>query len=65
MLNLGHSHRGAVALLWLWSAVVAYGVVLIGLYPQPVTYLGVVLGLALAAYLTWGRRTRRAGDAKS
>lgn len=65
MLNLGHSHRGAVALLWLWSAVVAYGVVLIGLYPLPLTYLSVAIGLGLAAFLTWGRRARRGGDAKA
>jgi len=65
MLNLGHSHRRAVALLWLWSAVVAYGVVLIGLFPLPLTFLGVVAGLGLAAFLTWGGRTRRAADAKS
>jgi hypothetical protein len=31
MLELGHSHRVAVALLWLWSAVIAFGVVLIGI----------------------------------
>ncbi len=65
MLNLGHSHRGAVALLWLWSAVVAYGVVLIGLYPLPLTYVGFLVGIALAAVLTWGRPARRSGDAKS
>ncbi len=59
MLNLGHSHGRAVALLWLWSALVAYGVVLIGLYPEPWTFVGVVAGLALAAYLTWGRRDSR------
>lgn len=56
MLGLGHSHGRAVALLWLWSALVAYGVVLIGLYPQPLTVFGFLAGLGLAAYLTWGRR---------
>lgn len=62
MLNLGHSHGRAVALLWLWSALVAYGVVLIGLLPYPVTVVGVLAGLALAAYLTWGRRAAHAAD---
>ena len=60
MLNLGHSHGRAVALLWLWSALVAYGVVLIGLLPSPVTYASFLVGVALAAYLTWGRRARPA-----
>jgi UDP-GlcNAc:undecaprenyl-phosphate GlcNAc-1-phosphate transferase len=62
MLNLGHSHGGAVALLWLWSALVAYGVVLIGLLPHPVTYVAFLVGILLAAYLTWGRRVVRPAD---
>ncbi|MEA4943149.1 MAG: MraY family glycosyltransferase [Propionicimonas sp.] len=56
MLNLGHPHRQAVALLWLWSALVAFGVVLVALYPQPGVIAGFVAGLVVAAGLTWGRR---------
>lgn len=56
MLGLGHSHGRAVGLLWLWSAVVAYGVVLMGLYFSIYTVGLLIGGLALAAYLTWGRR---------
>jgi len=59
MLNLGHSHGTAVALLWFWSALVAFGVVLIGLLPHPVTYAACLAGVILAAYLTWGRRAVR------
>ena len=59
MLNLGHSHGRAVALLWLWSALVAFGVVLIGLLPYPITFASFLAGLALAAVLTWGRRGAR------
>jgi len=62
MLNLGHSHGRAVALLWLWSALVAYGVVLIGLLPYPVTYISFLVGVLLASYLTWGRRVVRPAD---
>jgi UDP-GlcNAc:undecaprenyl-phosphate/decaprenyl-phosphate GlcNAc-1-phosphate transferase len=57
MLSLGHSHSRAVGLLWLWSAVVAYGVVLIGVSPSLFSGGLVLAGLALAAYLTWGRRS--------
>lgn len=60
MLNLGHSHARAVALLWLWSGLVAFGVVLIGLYPVPLTIVAFALGLGAAAFLTWGRRRARA-----
>ena len=59
MLNLGHSHGRAVALLWLLSALVAFGVVLIGLLPYPITFASFLAGLALAAVLTWGRRGAR------
>ena len=59
MLNLGHRHGNAVALLWLWAALVAFGVVLIGLIPHPVTIAVFVVGVVAAAWLTWGRpRTR-------
>jgi len=62
MINLGHSHAQAVALLWLWSALAAFGVVLIGLYPQPLTLVLCGFALLMAAVLTWGRplRARRA-----
>lgn len=57
MLNLGHSHGRAVALLWMWSALLAYGMVLIGLFPYPITVVGFALALAVAVYLTWAKRT--------
>lgn len=60
MLDLGHSHRRAVSLLWLWSALLAFGAVLIGMYPHPITVGAVALGIAVAAWLTWG--SARAGD---
>lgn len=62
MLNLGHSHAKAVALLWLWSALVAFGAVLIGLFPYPVTVAALLAGLLLAAVLTWGGRGARTAD---
>jgi UDP-GlcNAc:undecaprenyl-phosphate GlcNAc-1-phosphate transferase len=55
MLNLGHSHPDAVALLWMWSALVAFGVALIGIFPHPLVITGFAAGVAVAAWLTWGR----------
>lgn len=63
MLELGHSHRVAVALLWLWSAVIAFGVVLIGLAEAWWAWLVLPVGLALAAGLTFGTRRRGVGHA--
>lgn len=58
MLMLGHSHRAAVSLLWLWSAVIAFGVVIIGLTDTWWSYLLLLVGLAFAALFTFrpGRR---------
>jgi UDP-GlcNAc:undecaprenyl-phosphate GlcNAc-1-phosphate transferase len=58
MLNLGHSHGRAVGLLWLWSAVVAYGVVLIGMFPSWITAGLFVVGLVAASVLTWAPRAK-------
>ena len=55
MLNLGHSHFQAVALLWLWSALAAFGVVAIVLYPSALSIALVAAGVIVAAFLTWGR----------
>ena len=53
MLQLGHSHRRAVALLWLWTALLAFGAVLIGINSSPWAVAGLLAGVAVAAWLTW------------
>ncbi|MFT3877924.1 MAG: MraY family glycosyltransferase [Propioniciclava sp.] len=58
MLELGHSHGRAVALLWLWSAVVAFGVVAIGITAAWWAFAFLVAGLVLAAWLTFGARRK-------
>lgn len=70
MLQMGHSHRQAVFLLWLWAAVISFGVVLIGVTGRLWTVVAMVAGLILAAGLTLrpGLRRpglRRPGDATS
>ena len=61
MLQLGHSHRRAVGLLWLWAAVIAFGAVGIGILDGWWPLAATVAGLLLAAALTfWPRWTTKA-----
>lgn len=63
MLALGHSHGRAVALLWLWSAVIGIGTVSIGVSGQWWAYVGMLAGAVVAGVLTWGgRRGTKAVD---
>ncbi len=52
MLRIGHGHRRAVLLLWLWALVVAMGVVSFIFFPPVLTAIGGVLMLAVALWLT-------------
>lgn len=53
MLDIGHSHRRAVILLYLWSALVAVGAVSFAYLPAWVSGVGIALLLVLAVALTW------------
>ena len=61
MLELGHSHRRAVALLWLWTALLAFGAVVVGMTAAPWAVAALVAGLGVAAWLTWKPVGRDAG----
>ncbi|WP_427385011.1 MraY family glycosyltransferase [Janibacter sp. G56] len=52
MLRIGHGHRRAVLLLWLWAAVVALGSVSFVVLPGTVAAISLVLVLALTVALT-------------
>lgn len=52
MLQIGHGHRRAVLLLWLWALVVAVGVVSFVFVPPVWAGGGVVVMAGLAAFLT-------------
>lgn len=56
MLQLGHSHGRAVALLWLWSAVIAFGAVAVGLTDAWWAWAGVLAGIVVAFLLTFAGR---------
>ncbi|WP_131103734.1 glycosyltransferase family 4 protein [Ornithinimicrobium sufpigmenti] len=53
LLDIGHSHRGAVVLLYLWSGLIALGAVSFAYLPVWTSVVGIVLLLALALALTW------------
>lgn len=48
LLEIGHSHRRAVLIMWMWAALVAFGTVLISLYPDEVWMWASVSGMAVA-----------------
>ena len=51
MLEIGHSHRRAVYILWLWAGLISFGTVVISLYTGPAmwTALGAATVLTIAA----------------
>ncbi len=62
MLDMGHSHRGAVLLLWAWAAVIGFGIVLVVLRGGMVA-LGLlclaIAGLVIGTLVTPTRIRRR------
>ena len=62
MLEIGHSTRRAVLLIYLWAAVIAFGAVALTVFNGYVVSLGIVLGLVLALVVStipWLRDVRR------
>jgi UDP-GlcNAc:undecaprenyl-phosphate GlcNAc-1-phosphate transferase len=62
LLEIGHSHRRAVALMWLWAALIAFGTVVASLYTGPRMWAAIgamaVITLALTFLLPVVHRTR-------
>lgn len=63
LLQRGHSMFNAVLVLYLWTAVIAYGVVLLGLVSLPIALGVVAVGMLVALAATflpaWRRRTAK------
>lgn len=53
LLEIGHSQRRAVFIMWLWAALVAFGTVLVSLYSGPVVVAGVVVATVATVALTF------------
>jgi len=53
LLEIGHSQRRAVLIMWLWSALIAFGVVLASLYTGTVVWASLAGAALLAVVLTF------------
>ena len=53
MLEIGHSHRRAVLIIWLWAGLVGFGTVLASLYSGPLVLTSLVLWFVMTVALTF------------
>ncbi len=53
LLQIGHSQRRAVLIIWMWAGLVAFGAVLISLYGGNLTWLLIAFGAAFCIAMTW------------
>jgi UDP-GlcNAc:undecaprenyl-phosphate/decaprenyl-phosphate GlcNAc-1-phosphate transferase len=53
MLEIGHSHRRAVLIIWLWAGLVGFGTVLASLYSGPLVFTGLIAWFVMTAALTF------------
>jgi len=53
LLEIGHSHRRAVLIMWLWAGLIAFGGVLASLYTSRLTVLVLVVWVVLTVLLTF------------
>lgn len=64
LLRRGHSHRGAVGLMYAWTALVSFGLVAIGVIPNSKLVLLIVVGLALVFALLTLRPIRNSAGSR-
>ena len=53
LLEIGHSQRRAVFIMWLWAALVAFGTVLASLYTGPLMWISLAAGVVVTVSLTF------------
>lgn len=59
LMDLGHSMRGAVLLMYLWTGLVAFGAIVIGLTRSWITVGAVLAGFVVMILVTLGPRYRK------
>lgn len=68
LLEIGHSHRRAVVIMWLWAGLIGFGTVAASLFDDVLVWVGIGGAFVLTVGLTflvpflphWGRRSRAA-----
>lgn len=53
LLEIGHSHRRAVVIMWLWAGLIAFGVVVASVFTGPIVWTGLALGAVVTVGLTF------------
>ena len=53
LLEIGHSHRRAVVIMWLWAAMLGFGTVFASLYSGPLMWVGLATGTAVTVGMTF------------
>ncbi len=53
LLEIGHSHRRAVVIMWMWAALVGFGTVFVSLLTGRAVVIGAVAGLVLTIAVTF------------
>ncbi|MDZ5620831.1 glycosyltransferase family 4 protein [Nocardioides bizhenqiangii] len=53
LLEIGHSHRRAVIIMWLWAGLIAFGTVAGSLYDDVQVYIGIGVAFAITVGLTF------------
>ncbi len=53
LLEIGHSHRRAVMIMWAWAGLIAFGTVIASLYTGPKVWIALGSGTALTLLLTF------------
>lgn len=63
LLDIGYSHRAAVVLLYLWTAVLSFGGLAFAVFPwQVVLIVDIIATLAMALVTAWPYLTRKSGQ---
>jgi UDP-GlcNAc:undecaprenyl-phosphate GlcNAc-1-phosphate transferase len=65
LLEIGHSQRRAVLIMWLWAGLIAFGAVLLSIYSGPLIWATLVVVAFVTVALTFiVPRVQRPGEAR-
>ena len=53
LLEIGHSHRRAVIIMWMWSAMIGFGTVIASRWRGPLMWYALVVGLSITLTVTF------------